>query len=102
MATKRGHPGRGGKGSCGGTRRRDGLNYVHMLGSCVLTIALSHFIHILSAGFIAFTLGFLWELLDEANKRFGWEIWFFDPAGFDWRDWLIMDLIGIILGLILC
>jgi len=81
---------------------KDGWNYVHLLGSCVLTIALSHFIHILSAGFIAFTLGFLWELLDEANKRFGWEIWFFDPVGFDWRDWLIMDLIGVIGGLLLC
>jgi len=81
---------------------KNGWNYIHLLGSCVLTIVLSKLMLTLYAGLLALTLGLLWELLDQANKDCGWEIWFFDPAGFDWRDWLIMDLVGIILGLMLC
>jgi len=79
---------------------KDAWNWIHFLGSCVLTIALSKLTQPLYAGFIAWGLGFLWELLDKANKDFDWSIWFFDPAGFDLRDWLT-DLIGILLGLFL-
>jgi len=81
---------------------KEGWNWTHLFGSCVLTILFSRFMHPVYAGILTWTLGFLWECLDEANKQYGWNIWFLDPAGFDWRDWLIMDLIGIILGLILC
>jgi len=81
---------------------KDGWNWVHLLGSCVLTIIFSNFMPVVYAGILAWTLGFLWECADEAKKRGYINHWFLDPAGFDWRDWLIMDLIGIILGLILC
>lgn len=74
-------------------------NYIHFLGSCVLTIALLLITQ--WSPFIVFGLGFLWECADECKKRFGWNVWFLDPMGFDWRDLFIMDAAGIILGLIL-
>ena len=80
---------------------KDGWNWVHLFGSCVLTITLSKFMPILYAGFVTLGLGFLWECADEAQKRGYIDVWFLDPAGFDWRDWLVMDLIGIFLAMYL-
>ena len=80
---------------------KDGFNWVHLFGSCVLTIALSRLTQPLYAGFIAWSLGLLWECADEAKKRGYINYWFLDAAGFDIRDWLLMDLIGVVLGLIL-
>ena len=77
---------------------KDGWNWTHLLGSCVLTIVLLKFTTWSPA--IVFSFGFLWECLDECKKRYDWQIWFFDSAGFDYLD-LIMDAIGITLALLI-
>jgi len=75
-------------------------NYIHTLGSCVLAFSLYSFTRHILAYAVAFMCGILWECFDQANKEYGWEIWFFDPDGWDYRD-LIMDAIGILWSYIL-
>jgi len=77
----------------------NGWNWVHLFGSCVLTIALLKLTQ--WSPLIVFALGFLWECADECKKRYEWDLWVFDSNGFDIKDWLVMDLIGIVLALYL-
>jgi len=44
---------------------KDAWSYVHLFGSCVLTIVLSKFMPSLYADL-------LWELLDKVNKDYDW------------------------------
>ena len=80
---------------------KDGWNLVHLLGSCVLAITLYKFFPNELAFIIAWFAGLLWEGADELNKRLKWNVCFLDPDGFDWRDWFVMDLIGIFLAMYL-
>ena len=81
---------------------KNGFNYVHFLGSCVLAIGLyTKFFHNELAFIIAFGAGLLWEFSDELYSRSQFKgklDWLFDPAGFDLRD-LVMDLSGIFLAM---
>ena len=72
---------------------KNGWNWVHLFGSCVLTIVLLLLTQ--WSYFFVFISGLLWEIMDECKKCFKWKIWFFDPAGFDFRD-LLMNLVGIL------
>lgn len=78
---------------------KDAWSYIHFLGSCVLAIGLFMKIVPNELAFIfAFSLGMLWECLDQMNKYFQWDIWLLDPTGWDIRD-AVMDLIGILLSI---
>lgn len=71
---------------------------IHFLGcffvaQCLVAVGLS----ILTSSLGSAAAGFIWECLDECNRRFAWNIKILDPAGFDVGD-MIVDVLGALTG----
>jgi hypothetical protein len=77
---------------------KNGWNYVHLFGSCVLTLV--GFLFTEYSYLIVALLGILWEVLDDLCRLKKLHFWFLDPRGFDYRD-VIMNTIGIISALVI-
>ncbi len=80
---------------------KNGWNWVHFFGSCVLSLTFCKWLfHNELAFILAFGCGLIWELIDEAKHQ-GWVDWcLFDPDGFSFAD-VMMNLFGILYALLL-
>lgn len=81
--------------------RFDPFDLVHFLGCTVIVfVAAAVGCGRWWAGFIAIACGFVWECLDEINKRLHVRLALFDSAGFSWGD-ILCDILGATFGCIL-
>ena len=81
------------------SKKFDIHSIIHFLGCFALvpTFMVTLDMAVIPAAAITLILGMIWELLDELNRAFKWNVPFLDPRGTDILD-AIVDFSGIFLA----